>query len=109
MSGNHIEEQQKWVDEVLAEAGQLPRSQPSPDLFAAIEERIDTAAVVLPLRRPKWRVAAAAAVLLLAINGFAIRQLSQQAVAEDGVTAVAAPQVNPDEALLSTNYSFYTP
>ncbi|MEM9833202.1 MAG: hypothetical protein AAF944_21390 [Bacteroidota bacterium] len=74
MSDN--ENQEKWIEDVLGSMNKSERARPKPDLFTKIEQQLDKeGAIAVPIL---WRrVAAAAAVLLLMLNGLAIQQFSQ--------------------------------
>ena len=61
----------KWVNEVIGSADKIQRVKPRSDLFAKIESQIDsTNFKQIPIQR--FRLSAAAAVLLLVLNGIAI-------------------------------------
>ena len=64
----------KWVDEVINSMQDSQKAQPAPELFAKIEAKIGQ-----PYKKNilinRWRVAAA--ILLLVLNGLALRQINQ--------------------------------
>ena len=69
-------DEDKWIEDVLGSTKGSQRAQPSSDLFSKIEQGIrggETKVIPLFVRR----ISAAAAVAILVINGFAIRQIAQ--------------------------------
>ena len=67
----------KKVDKILKSTVGMRRAKPSTDLLAKIEHQIDgQEAMMIPIRRLRW--AAAAAVLLLLVNGLAINTYLNQ-------------------------------
>ena len=66
-------DKEKWIDNAMRSLEGSERARPDADLFDKIEQQIDQpAATVIPLNRV--RVAAVAAVLLVAVNAYVIRQ-----------------------------------
>lgn len=70
------DDKQKWIDDVFDSMQGSRRAKPSPELFGKIETEIDAPeARVIPMYQ--WRLTAAAAVLLLVLNVFALRQVAE--------------------------------
>ena len=61
----------KKIDKILESTAGMHRAKPSDDLLTKIENQIDSQeATIIPISRLRW--AAAAAILLLLVNGLAI-------------------------------------
>ena len=70
------QEKEKWVDEVLHCMKGSQRARPRPEVFTKIQNQlIISESKVVPIR--KWRYAAAAAILILIVNVFALQRLNQ--------------------------------
>ncbi|MCB0633507.1 MAG: hypothetical protein R2824_10750 [Saprospiraceae bacterium] len=83
-----MDDKEKWINEVFDSIKDSERATPPPDLFVRIEKQIDVPeAAVIPLQR--WRLAIAAAVLLLLINALALRTFTQDHVLNVAETAAS--------------------
>lgn len=61
------DEKDKWMEEVFQSMKDSQRAKPHPELFTKIEEELTVSEVkVIPMSQ--WRIAVAAAVLLLFVN-----------------------------------------
>lgn len=69
-------DQEKWISSVMDSTKGIRKAEPSADLLAKIERQIDASEFAV-IRMQQWRIAVAAAVLLLALNVFLIRQYMQ--------------------------------
>ena len=95
-------DKEKWMDDVLGSLEGSKRAQPSPELFARIESQIDAPeAKVIPITQ--WRIAVAAAILLLMLNVFAMRQYAHRYEVNTDDLVV---EVSADQQLIS-NYNPY--
>ncbi len=95
-------DKEKWIEEVFESIQGSKRAKPSPGLFAKIEAQIDNPdAVIIPMFQR--RVAAAAAILLLALNVFALRQYMQQ----DSVLSNESVAMEMPNQQLISNYNIY--
>lgn len=94
-------EKEKWIEEVFDSATGSRRAKPSEDLFAKIERQIDIPnAKIIPLGQ--WRVAVAAAVVILILNIFAISQFNK------GYESSTSELANdPSSESLISNYKLY--
>ncbi|KAA3641624.1 MAG: hypothetical protein DWQ02_00205 [Bacteroidetes bacterium] len=95
-------EKEKWVNSVMGSLAGLQRAKPGPDLFAKIEREIVGQEGKI-ISMSQLRVAAAAAILLLAINVFL---LNRYAKSETTSTSEWVSEVDSDEQLIS-NYNLY--
>ena len=85
------DDRDQWIGEVLNSMRGSSRAQPSPDVWASIESKLSAKATVVSL--PRLRMAAAAAVLVLLLNGLALRhyvqdqgeEVASKTVAEQGL------------------------
>lgn len=69
-------DKEKWIEDVFDSMKGSQRAKPDSGLFAKIEGQIDAPeAKIIPMRQ--WNYAAAAAVLVLILNVFAMRQYTQ--------------------------------
>ncbi len=94
---NHDQEQ--WINDVLGSMKGSRRAQPQTTLFAQIQHQLDKPEARIISAR-QWRVAAAAAILLLSLNGFALRAYVQSTSTE------IAQEQRSSEQLLS-DFSIY--
>ena len=92
------DDRDQWIDEVLGSMQGSSRAQPHPDIWNSIERKQLAEATVIPIRR--LRMAAAAAVLVLLLNGLAIRHYVQN----EG--EAAASETVADQSLIS-RYNLY--
>lgn len=94
------EDREKWITDVFNSLAKSKRAKPSEDLFGRLEQQLFTPpdAKILPISQ--WRIAAAATVLLLFLNVFALQQ-STQSPTSDGFG-----ETSPVAALIS-NYKLY--
>lgn len=90
-------EKEQWIDDVFDSWQGSARAVPNPDLFHRIEDQLS---VVVPMRT--WRIASAAAAILLLINAFVIQQhfQNERPMAEEQM------QQNSYSNLIS-NYNIY--
>ena len=88
----------QWIGEVLNSMRGSSRAQPSPDVWASIESKLSAEAAVVSLRR--LRMAAAAAILVLLLNGLVLRHYVQDQGEEMASETVA------DQGLIS-RYNLY--
>lgn len=96
------EDKEKWIDAVFDSLQGSTRAKPGSGLFAKIENQIDGRdARFVPL--PQWRIAVAAAVVLLCLNVFTVRQYLQSSKV---ATEAGGAEEASDQALLS-NYKLY--
>lgn len=92
---------EKWIADVFDSMKGSRRSKPSADLFAKIEHQLDAPeARVIPINQ--WKLTAVAAVLLLIMNVFVLRQVTQNNGFGTGETMVE----HTSEQLIS-NYKIY--
>lgn len=71
-----MDKKEEWINDVFNSTQGMQRSQAPIDLFDKIEARIDQKdAKIIPIQQ--WRAAAVAAVVLIAVNLFALQQYSQ--------------------------------
>lgn len=97
------EDKDKWIEDVLGSMKGSQRAKPDPSLFAKIENRLDTPeANIIPMRQ--WNYAAAAAVLVLVLNAFALRQVVQTKDYNAGEMVVSTD--DSSQSLIS-NYKIY--
>lgn len=97
------EDKDKWIDEVLDSMKGSQRAKPSPELFAKIENQLAPPEIkIIPMRQ--WSYAVAAAVLVLVLNVFTVRQFTQNNELNAGEMVVSAD--DSGESLIS-NYKIY--
>jgi len=71
-----MDDKEKWIQKILNSTEGYQKSQAPPDLFNKIEQRLDqTTGKIIPIHQ--WRVAAAAAIILMVLNLFGLRQYIQ--------------------------------
>lgn len=71
-----MEDKDKWIEDVFNSMEGSSRARPNSDLFERIEGQLNAPeAKFVPLRQ--WGLTAAAAILVLVINLFALRQFTQ--------------------------------
>ncbi len=93
---------EKWKEEVINSMKGSRRAVPPPDLLARIEANIDASqARVFPIRR--WSYVVAAALLLILLNVFAMRQMMLTNTSS-GIEQVAG---NDAEQILISNFNLY--
>lgn len=93
----------KWIEDVLDSMKGSQRAKPSPELYAKIERQINAPeAKIVPM--PQWSYAVAAAVLVLVLNVFAIRQFTQNN--ELNVSEIVVSSDDTSSSLIS-NYKIY--
>lgn len=69
-------EKEQWINDVFESVKGSERAKPNTDLFTKIESQIDSEeAKIIPMRQ--WRMAVAAAVVILIMNVFAIQNFTQ--------------------------------
>lgn len=90
-------EKEKWVNEVLGSLEGSQRAKPSADLFAKIEKEIARPEGRV-ISMNQLRVAAAAAILLLALNVFLLNQYSRS---QQGNSTEWVTEVDSNEQLIS--------
>ncbi len=93
---------EKWVNKVMGSMEGIQRAKPAPDLFAKIEREIASPEGKI-ISMSQFRVAAAAAILLLAMNIFL---LNQYAKSDTSDTSEWVSEVDSNEQLIS-NYNLY--
>lgn len=94
------ENQEKWTEAVLNSMEGARRASPGPDLLDKIEARLlEEKSFVQPKRQLNW-LAVAAGLLLLAMNGIAVLQYSQNQSTGD-------QQVTSQESGLISDFDFY--
>lgn len=92
---------EKYITEVFDSLKGSKRAKPNPNLFAKIENRIfGEEAKIIPITQ--WRMAAAAAVVILAMNIFAIQNFSQNN--QKGTGGIITEESNQ---VLISNYNLY--
>jgi len=92
----------KWKDDVLNSMKGARRAVPPPDLLARIEAKLDDSeARVIPMRQ--WSYAVAAALLVMLLNVFAMRQI----VRTNSDTTTEQVAGNDAEQVLISNYNLY--
>ncbi|MEM9821457.1 MAG: hypothetical protein AAF985_10310 [Bacteroidota bacterium] len=93
-------EKEQWMDEVFASLKGSKRAKPPADLLAKIEQQLDAPeAKIIPMAR--FRVAIAAAMVLLVVNVLSLYQYQQK-------TASAQTEWNTGEAeSLISDYKLY--
>jgi hypothetical protein len=95
-------EKDAWIDDVLNSLQGSQRAQARDDLFEQIEAKLSRPkAKIIPMKQ--LRMVAAASVILLLLNGFAIRQYTLGNTANDTEASV---EIASDQLLIS-NYNFY--
>ena len=95
-------DKEKWVDEVMGSLKGSERAKPAPDLFNRLESQlVKPNAHIVPAFRS--RLAVAAAVVLLALNGFA---LSRYFANTNNMTSEAMVDRTDNQQLIS-NYKIY--
>ncbi len=72
-----IEKREKWMEDTFGSLEGMKRAKPDEDLFDKIEIKISQGKAKT-VYFAQWRPAVAAAILLLVLNVFAIRQYGQQ-------------------------------
>lgn len=93
---------EKWITEVFDSLERSERAKPSAELFAKIESRIqDSQAKIISI--PQWRIAAAAAVLVLSLNLFALYDYTQNRVLSSATTTMDNSVPSP----LISDYNIY--
>lgn len=96
---NH--DKDKWMEEVFDSMKSSQRATPSPDLFAKIEEQIETSSgKVISINQ--WKYAVAAAVLILLINASALIYYNQQDGKYQDTYEDLAVADNYDQSLISS-------
>ena len=91
-------DQEKWINDVLGSMQGSTRAQPNPELFSKIENQLSLSEErIIPMYR--LRIAAAAAVVLLILNGFTVQYYLKQSNSP-------AEEVIVGQSLLS-NYTLY--
>lgn len=95
-------EKEKWVNSVMGSLEGMQRAKPASDLFAKIEREIASPEGKI-ISMNQLRVAAAAAILLLAMNIFL---LNQYAKSETVSSIEWVSEVDSNEQLIS-NYNLY--
>ena len=95
-------DKEKWIKDVFDSLKGSHRAKPGPQLFAKIEHQIYSPETkIIPMRQ--WSYAVAAAVLILAINIFALRQYAQNK--ESNIRELVASD-DSGQPLIS-NYKIY--
>lgn len=95
-------DKEKWIEGVFDSMKGSKRAKPDPGLYAKIESQIFAQEVkVIPMRQ--WKMAAAAAVLLLVLNVFALRQYIQSSEVS---TNEMVADATTDQQLIS-NFKLY--
>ncbi len=95
-------DKEKWINGVMGSLAGIQRAKPKQDLFSEIKKGIaKPEGKVITMQQ--LRIAAAAAVLLLAINVFL---LTQYAKSEQSNTTDWVTEVDANEQLIS-NYNLY--
>lgn len=96
------EDKEKWIDDVFDSMQGRKRAKPRPGLFAQIEGQIDALETkVIPMRQ--WNYAVAAAILILVLNVFALRQYTK-----NNESTVSEMVVSDDSSQsLISNYKIY--
>lgn len=95
-------DKEKWIEEIMGSFEKVERATPDPELFTSIEQRIsglsDTKVSIF-----QWRMIAAAALLLMLLNAFAVSSFfrSQNQGQENQMT------INSIENDLISNYKLY--
>ena len=93
----------EWIDEVMGSVRDIRRVAPSPELFERIEMGLDEP-IPLSTGRNFLRFAAAAAVLLLALNIFAVQRHSQSSPEVNATSQIESANGYLD---LQANYTIY--
>lgn len=94
-------DKEKWIDEVFDSVKGSHRARPNPDLLIAIEDQLDLQ--IRTISPWQWRLSAAAACLLLALNFFSIRHYLQNSGSQN--LELVSETVH-EQALIS-NYKLY--
>ena len=93
-------EKEKWIDDVFNSLEGSKRAVPSPHLFSKIEKSLfESEAKIIPLGN--YRLAVAAAILLLTTNILAIYQYTQS-------SSISSPElINENTESLISDYKLY--
>lgn len=95
-------DKEKWMEDVFESMKGSQRARPQPELLEKIMKNIDAPeAKVVPMYQ--WRIVAAAAVLLLVLNIFALNHYTQNSVSSSGELAVE----DASSQLIISNYKIY--
>ncbi len=95
-------DKEKWINDVFDSMKGSQRAKPNPDLFAKIEHQIDAPeAKVISMHQ--WRMVAAAAVILLVLNVFALREVPESNALNTDELLVE----NTSNQQLISNYKIY--
>ncbi|OJJ19370.1 hypothetical protein BKI52_21410 [marine bacterium AO1-C] len=94
------DDKNKWIDEVMGSMQGSKKAQPNPELFTKIEARIDQPQT-RSIKINRWQIAAA--IFLLVLNGFALRQITQKHRTTTPTTAKSKGLSQP----LISNYKIY--
>lgn len=99
------EDKDQWIDSVLNSIEGSQKASPSKDLLARIESQIDGHGRVVKITQVQKRWTAAAAILLLALNGFALQRIFQ------GKMPIADNPANGESYQISliSDYQIYEP
>ena len=95
-------EKEEWIDGILNSTNKISRAKPSAQLYSKIEGRLFEPEVKL-ISIQQWRWAAAAALLLLFLNVFALRQYN----GEQTQSLTQGYSVESDEQAIVSDYNFY--
>jgi len=77
------EDKDKWIEQVFASVEGSQRAKPDADLFAKIEKGIDDSKTIM-VSFVQWRIAIAAAIVILVLNVFVMKQQYAQSNTLDG-------------------------
>lgn len=92
----------KWIEDVFLSMQGSQRAKPNPELFAKIESQINNS-LAKTSSMISWRYAAAAVIIILFINIFAVSQINRQ-----NLETTSFNQNNPAlETRLISNYKLY--
>ena len=96
------DDKEKWMEEVLDSLKGSERAKPSPGLYAKIESQLDATQVrIISMRQLNFAVAAA--VLVLVLNVFALRQFAQTNAFDTSYSTVT----ETSSQTLISNYKIY--
>lgn len=96
------DDKEKWMEEVFDSMKGSERARPNPELYARIENQLDDPeAKVIPMRQ--WSFAVAAAILVLVLNVFVLRQFTQNNALNTNEMVVS----NTSSQSLISNYKIY--